>query len=293
MTKRVNLIVPGEGVYPARSNSSAWRGFGLELTHVAASEPYEFSWEGDGNYLALHDLYLRDGETRVDGKRTQGAIDLRGRLTFAPPKARISGWSELKEGHGSFIALTFDQSLGPEEAERTRGSGPLSPMLYFEDAGILTTLSKLRAVMEGRPPVSRLHIETLSLLVCLEMSGVVSAQQNRGVAHPGQLTVRARDRVRSYIEHRLSDDISLDDLAKQTGLSRFHFIRAFRATFGLSPYKYLVSCRIDRAKQLLLQTALPINEISSALGFSNQQRFASAFKNAVGITPTTFRRNTA
>lgn len=77
-------------------------------------------------------------------------------------------------------------------------------MLYFEDANLLATMSKLRAVMDGPHPADRLHVETLSLLACLEMSGVFNAQNGRDVVHAGQLSLRARDRVRTYIEHHLS-----------------------------------------------------------------------------------------
>lgn len=291
MTKRVKLIVPGDETHPARGSSLVWPGFGLELTHISTDQPYEFSWVGDRNYLALHDLHLQDGETFVDGQRKQGRIDLRGRLTFAPPDTTISGWSELKEGRGSFIALTFDRNLGAEEIERSPGPDRLRPMLYFEDANLLATMSKLRAVMDGPHPADRLHVETLSLLACLEMSGVLNAQNGRDVVHAGQLSLRARDRVRTYIENHLSDDTSLAEMARQVGLSRFHFIRAFRATFGLSPYRYVMACRIERSKHLLSRTSDPIKEIASALGFSTQQQFASAFRNAVGVTPTEFRRS--
>jgi AraC family transcriptional regulator len=83
--------------------------------------------------------------------------------------------------------------------------------------------------------------------------------------------------------------ISLDDLAAEAGYSRFHFAHAFSEAMGLPPHRYLTLRRIERAKDLLRDTDLPLAEIALMVGFSSQSHFTHRFRTVVGETPRGFR----
>jgi AraC family transcriptional regulator len=92
------------------------------------------------------------------------------------------------------------------------------------------------------------------------------------------------------IMERLDGNIRLSDMARECGLSVSHFTRAFRKSFGMSPYRWLLERRIDRAKTLLVDSNLPIIDIAIRCGFSDQTAFTRAFGRIVGDSPGRWRR---
>ncbi len=88
-----------------------------------------------------------------------------------------------------------------------------------------------------------------------------------------------------YLNDNLSQDITLADLATLVEMNQYQFARAFKDSIGVSPYRYLLTCRIDKAKKLLAQNQLSIAQISYYIGFSSQSHFTSTFRRFTGTTP--------
>ena len=95
----------------------------------------------------------------------------------------------------------------------------------------------------------------------------------------------------SYINEHFKEEITTECLAEQVGLSPFHFIRTFKKETGFTPHEYLVRTRIDMAKYLLKNTAMPVKDICFATGFSLESVFCSAFKKNAGMSPNTYRKS--
>ncbi len=93
-----------------------------------------------------------------------------------------------------------------------------------------------------------------------------------------------------YINNNFERDITISDIAKYVFLSSSYFTRAFKEEMGVSPMNYLLSVRIDRAKEMLTDSDLKISDIALSIGFSNQQRFNEIFKKHTGITPLQYRK---
>ena len=93
-----------------------------------------------------------------------------------------------------------------------------------------------------------------------------------------------------YIRDNYSSDISLNDITAHVNISKFYFIRLFKEQMGMTPYEYLISYRIYRAKLLLRSTDESINKIASSIGFSSPSNFIRHFKRAEGISPAGYRR---
>lgn len=107
----------------------------------------------------------------------------------------------------------------------------------------------------------------------------------------GGLGVSRQRRVLSYIDAHLQDDLTLERLAAEVDLSPDHFGRAFRASLGVSPLRYIAQRRLQRAKALLLDPAMSITDIAMALGFATPSHFTSNFHKATGTTPSQWRRD--
>ena len=109
----------------------------------------------------------------------------------------------------------------------------------------------------------------------------------------GGLSPAALRRVEVYVEAGLDRPLPLADLAARTGLSVFHFARAFRVSTGLTPRAFVEARRIARARVLIGETAQPLAAIAVDAGFGTQSRLTTAFKRATGFTPAAWRRSGA
>lgn len=97
--------------------------------------------------------------------------------------------------------------------------------------------------------------------------------------------------VREVIELHLFSRLKLDELAKLCNLSLSSFKREFKKEFDDSPTNYINNRRLNKAKELLNITNLPINEIAYETGFQDSLYFTRLFKNKIGVPPTTYRKN--
>jgi AraC family transcriptional regulator len=91
-------------------------------------------------------------------------------------------------------------------------------------------------------------------------------------------------RLRTYIEDHLDHDLSVKSLAAISCLSPCHFLRKFRAAVGITPHQYIISCRVSRARELLLSGG-DLAQIASEVGFANQAHMARHIRQAFGVTP--------
>jgi len=107
----------------------------------------------------------------------------------------------------------------------------------------------------------------------------------------GGLPGSALRRIRAYIDAHIGEHISLDDMANQAGISRFHFARQFRLSTGVSPMEYLRQMRIERSKSILQSREATIAEVAATLGFSDQSHFTRTFGRLVGVSPGSFARS--
>ena len=109
---------------------------------------------------------------------------------------------------------------------------------------------------------------------------------------PEQLLVHLR-RARDLADRQYADPLDLDGLAAAAGVSKYHFLRCFSATYGKTPAQYLAERRIERAQDLLRATNLTVTEVCHAVGFSSLGSFSSRFRELVGETPSEFQRRWA
>ena len=105
-----------------------------------------------------------------------------------------------------------------------------------------------------------------------------------GIEQSGPEENRETKIICNYLEKNYMKNITLDELSGLTGLSKYYLLRSFTKQKGISPYRYLETIRIDRAKKLLEQGVLPI-EAALQTGFADQSHFSNFFKKFIGLTP--------
>ena len=137
-----------------------------------------------------------------------------------------------------------------------------------------------------------LYIDTLAQMMAVHLARSHSAQ-SRPVRTPPLQTMsgwRMR-RVIDYIEEHLDGNLTLEAMAAEVELSPVYLARAFKAAIGQSPHRYVLSRRIDRAKELLRSTDMPVVDVALSAGFSSQSHLSYWFQRYLGVTPAAYRQH--
>jgi AraC family transcriptional regulator len=152
---------------------------------------------------------------------------------------------------------------------------------------IQSALRKLWALCDEEGAPSRMLARAAGCEILAELcrlSGAPFAPAKGGLAP------WAQRRSLELIQARLSEDISLDELATEARLSPFHFARMFKQSLGVPPRVYLTQLRVEKACELLEQTDLPITQIALEVGYSSNQVLARVFLKHMRLSPSDYRR---
>lgn len=97
------------------------------------------------------------------------------------------------------------------------------------------------------------------------------------------------EQAKLILERHTEELVDMEQLAASLGISYERFRHIFKQHTGLAPYQYHLQLRIDRAKELLRETTLPLGEITASLGFADLSHFSNIFKCKVGLWPSQWR----
>ncbi len=154
------------------------------------------------------------------------------------------------------------------DAELETGGGLLGGGLYAESLATALAISVLR------------HHSSL---------GKSAQKKIMREGSTSELSERSLREAINYINDKLAKRLTLADIAGVAHLSPYHFSRSFKKSTGLSPYQYVLRRRVQRAKELLVSTPLPIPEVALSSGFSSQSHLTRHFQRLVGTSPKDFR----
>ncbi len=96
--------------------------------------------------------------------------------------------------------------------------------------------------------------------------------------------------AQEYIRTYFSSNISLQDICNEIHVSQYHFIRTFVKKVGMTPHKYLLSIRMEKAKELLITRQYSVTEAAMLCGYESISNFSTTFKNVVGLSPVDYKK---
>lgn len=182
----------------------------------------------------------------------------------------------------------FEHQIGP----LVRGGRiELAPRFNLEDAQLEHSLRALVAVARDGSGADALIGELLVNAVCIRLAKLYAVSKLNIVPRRGGLPKARLKRVLEYIDANLGKNITLSDLAGVVNMSLYYFAVLFRQSTGLSPHRYILNQRVERAKELLRDQQLSVLDVSINVGFEHQNNFARAFRRVVGVSPSQFRRD--
>jgi AraC family transcriptional regulator len=253
----------------------AWRGTEAVMMQPRLHCHYVVLHLGGAKRVTRHG----DGQTRTVGLAGSAVTTVpagsrfrwttEGPIAFAHLYIPERRWAEAVEGiagRDARVAPLIDR-IGLMEAS---ARGPFQALLAASVAGDAEAASE---------PAEQL------------LAGLLRAATVAGLRLEGPIRLpRARlRRVLDLIEAELQGDLSLTRLAAESGLSRFHFARAFRAETGASPHQHVRARRLVQARRLLAASDAPVEEVARRCGWSSHSRFAATFRAETGVSPSQWR----
>jgi len=175
----------------------------------------------------------------------------------------------------------FDRELAPTG---------LGMPIAIRDQGLCGAADRIQSSLLVSTPTN-LILDSWSLILSELVVRRFYRYANRNThASLGKIPARNVARVIDYIESGIDQDLRLAPLANISAMSVYHFARRFKETVGVSPHAYVLSRRLDRARDMLRYRELTLAQIAAACGFSSQAHLTTTFLNAFGVTPGKFRR---
>ena len=262
---------------------------GTRLTAVWTHGGFKgYAAGADDHSIVAHHRHAQQCSWAAENRRLTATLRP-GTLTLVPATHdgywTAAGWSEVSHVYLSDKRLqSCAQQLGTARPVR------LVARLGQEDSAVARVL-ELLGQEASRQSAPTLFLEEALDLLCLQLIRRHSAFPDTRSSPPRRgLTGRQVRLVTGYIRENLDREITLEELARLIHLSRFHFCAAFRLATGKRPHEWLTIQRIERARALLQDSALPIIDIGLSVGYRTPSAFAAAFRRIVGDTPSNYRR---
>ncbi len=315
-----------DGAEPRHPRSPAHSGEPLEW-HTTRGEPVApgrfelFAPPPDGLLLTSFTSTGRVFTSRAEALSLKGVV--RGRETFELDRGlkevRQGAFLAVNEGHeytsiiepgeavetfcvafGHRLTVEVARDLSARHPRPTESPQEASPEALELLEAVLVGASDLVCATESlRRRMADLDGEALQEGGLELLARLLRAQDRVRREAEGLEGLRRADRLEVYrrllrardsMEATLGQAGSLEHWAAQADMSRFHFARSFKAAFGMSPHRYRMTRRLERARELLKGSRRPTTEIALDLGFDSPSHFAAAYRRRFGETPSQTRQ---
>lgn len=240
-------------------------------------------------------VYILSGQTRVrrtaEG-RTQEGVARAGTSWLVPAGTHET---ELQlAGAVECLVIFLPDTLLERSALADYDLDPERLKLAYVGGMADVTMAQLASTLRGlvgREPglTGRMVADATRTALAAHLIGHYTVDRWRPAERTQSLEAKRLKRVLDFIEARLGEDLSLDDLASEACLSPFHFSRLFNDATGLSPHRFLVQRRIQAAQAMLAADQASLAEIALDTGFGSQANFTRVFRKATGLTPGQYR----
>jgi AraC family transcriptional regulator len=193
----------------------------------------------------------------------------------------------------TFIVCALDPKLVTEVEEE-----PYMPsirefrsVMNLRDRSIESIVTLLAAEANSGGVSGKLFVEHLARALAVRFRQISGGLQDHKSSRSGKMPTRILQRVLDRMRADFATNLDLRTIAAESGYSRTHFLRTFRASMGYSPHDWLTRMRIEEAKARLQKKSCSLIDIALDCGFSSHGHFSNTFRKIVGVTPREYRRD--
>lgn len=231
-----------------------------------------------------HFVSERDGQI-YETEVTQGDVSIL-------PAGGSSDWQWHKRGRCDSLHLALETTFIRNVAAEIGYSNPeqIEILNHFivHDPQIQHLGLVLKAELESGGLSGHLFGESIATALAIRLVTQYSASGQLIRERPKGLSQQQLQLAIAYIHDHLSQELRLAEIAAVVGISQSHFSRLFKQSMGLSPYQYVIQCRVERARLLLQRGDLAIEQVALLVGFADQSHLTYHFKRLIGVTPKRF-----
>ena len=263
-----------------------WGNFVIERRTTVPCEKPEVGLQN--HFLILWDVHFAEGEIAHRGGRFSPYKKYPNTITTRHefrPALRGRSKHEVIVG-----ALNADFVRGIEEELDQRPSGAFQPLYGTDDPDLRNLLLLLAKESETGGRCGSFYVESLVAALATRLLYAAHSEKFAANERTSPLPPRPLRRVLERMQASLSADLDLATLAAESGYSRAHFLRTFRAATGQTPHRYLLDLRLDRARELIANRSMPLIDIAADCGFSSHAHLTTAFRSRFGVAPSAYRR---
>src|SRR5215469_3337187 len=263
-----------------------WKNFAIERRTTLPYEKHEV--ELQNHFLILWDVRIAEGEIAYSNGRFSPYKKYPNTITTrheSRPTIRSQSKHEVVVG-----TLRADFVRGIEEELEKPPSGTFHELYGTEDPELQNLLLLLAKESETGGRCGTLYADSLTVALATRLLYAARLQTPAANAGVSPLPPRLLRRVLERMQTDLSANIDLATLAAESGYSRAHFLRTFRAATGQTPHRYLLELRLKKAQALIDGRLMPLIDIALACGFSSHAHLTTAFRSRFGLSPSAYRR---
>ncbi len=233
---------------------------------------------------------------RTDRPRSFAGRTGRSGMTAIVPAAEESSW--FSEGPHEMVHFYVSAQRVGELASDIYGVDErcvqLQEAAFHMDESLARYAMAFRQRMSELDAITELELNAVTNLLGTHLLRRYSNLASRPLPRPDRkLSGAELSRVTEYVVAHLDSTLRLAELAAVVGMNQYRFARAFQATTGDSPHKYIMRLRVARAQDLLAGSRLSLGAIAATVGFSSQSHMTLAFQRNLSITPGRYRSQTA
>ncbi|MDX6695529.1 MAG: AraC family transcriptional regulator [Blastocatellia bacterium] len=188
-----------------------------------------------------------------------------------------------------FVELPLLQRALEEVFGTDAAHAQLRDLSAFTDAALNLLMEQLRDELM-RQEASPLFVQGLAQMLAIHLARDYGETNEESRSASPSLPGYKLRQITDWMAEHISEDFSLEDLAAQVGLSKFHFQRLFKSAMGVSPSRHQINLRMNKARQLLRETKMSVVDVALEVGYSNPSHFAQLFRRETSLSPSDYRR---
>ena len=254
---------------------------------------------GKGLRIEAHERTQDEHEIAAPGMHASAVLTYRG-AGGKPQQIKVSDRhvSIIPAGHAHTVAWTCDAQLTSiavrpafltalAQANGYHGY-EMTPQYASVDPFMWHMARSVEQQMQTRRELEKSYLESVAIVIGQHLLCTYTDTPAPSVMLGGLPRYKIRRAV-DYIRAHYQEDIGFKDIADQLDMSPYHFARMFKHSTQESPHQFIMRCRIEAAKKLLIESDKSIADIAFEVGYKSQSYFTTRFALLVGMTPAAFR----